>query len=240
LRQAILDGALAPGTKLVERKVAAMLGVSTVAVREAFVRLNEEGLIDRIPRRGAFVATVTPEFVLDVSRVRLVLEQLAVELALQNWNGSYQARGQKIVDEMSETESTARLWELDEAFHAVFAEAAGSETLQLVLANLRGRIAQHLRRAWRNDGPEARGPTVEAHQVWLDAVGEGDVQLARRLVHEHITSSADDLVSTLMSDHQAEHEMVPGRDEAPVPESHGKPRLRPHGAKGRGAPRGRP
>lgn len=204
LREAILDGSLAPGTKLVERRLAAELGVSTISIREAFARLAEEGLVDRIPRRGAFVASVTPDFIRDLSRVRIVLEQLAVELAIARWNDDFHQRAQAIIHEMRRSISrkphARRLWELDEEFHALFCEASGSETLQIVLADLHGRIARHLRKAWSQLPPEELGPTVQVHQEWLDAVTARDVALAQRLAEEHIAHSSEDAIARLATE----------------------------------------
>ncbi len=204
LREAIVDGSLSQGTKLVERRVAAQLGVSTISVREAFARLAEDGLIERVPRRGAFVASVTPDFIRDLSRVRIVLEQLAVELAIDNWNDGFRERAQRIVDEMlrlaREQGGEKRLWELDEEFHALFTEAAGSETLKLVLVDLRGRIARHLRKAWSQLTPQELEPTVQIHQDWLDAVNDRDLDRARRLAEEHIAASSENAIARLAAE----------------------------------------
>ncbi len=212
LREAILDGSLAPGTKLVERRIAVELGVSTISVREAFARLADEGVIERVPRRGAFVASVTPEFIRDLSRVRIALEQLAVELAIARWNKAFHVRAQEIIDEMRRSigrkPKARRLWQLDEEFHVLFCEAAGSETLQIVLVDLRGRIARHLRTAWSQLAPEELGPTVQIHQEWLDAVAARDVALARRLAEQHIARSSEDAIARLAAETAEKREEV--------------------------------
>src|ERR687886_2420989 len=77
VRKEITGGTYAPGAHLVEREIAEALGVSSIPVREAFSRLVEEGLVVRMPRRGAFVAPLTVDAVRDLTRVRIALEQLA-------------------------------------------------------------------------------------------------------------------------------------------------------------------
>jgi DNA-binding GntR family transcriptional regulator len=201
LREGILDGVWSPGEKLVERTISSTLGASTIAVREAFVRLAEEGLVERVPRRGAFVARVTPEFVRDLSRVRIVLEQLAVELAIEHWNGDFERRGQKIVEEMTRAAygppPARRFWELDEEFHRLFLEAARSETLATVVANLRGRVARYMRQASMQLRPDELPETLRSHQDWLDAVAAHDLERARTIVHDHISAGCEDLIAGL-------------------------------------------
>ena len=75
LRDLIRDGAYAPGARLVERSIARELGTSHIPVREALARLAEEGLVVRLPRRGARVAELSPRMLEEISSVRVVLEQ---------------------------------------------------------------------------------------------------------------------------------------------------------------------
>ena len=74
LRDLIRDGAYAPGERLVERSIARELGTSHIPVREALARLAEEGLVVRLPRRGARVAELSPRMLEEISSVRVVLD----------------------------------------------------------------------------------------------------------------------------------------------------------------------
>ena len=84
LRQAILKGELKPGERLMEIQLANRLGVSRTPVREAIRKLELEGLVLMIPRKGAVVAEITIKDLEDVLEVRGVLEILAVQNACQN------------------------------------------------------------------------------------------------------------------------------------------------------------
>ena len=83
LRQAILKGELKPGERLMEMQLANQLGVSRTPIREAIRKLELEGLVLMIPRRGAVVAKITEKDLRDVLEVRTSLEKLAIELACQ-------------------------------------------------------------------------------------------------------------------------------------------------------------
>mgnify|MGYP000833483630 CR=1 FL=1 len=84
LRQAILKGELKPGERLMEIQLAQKLGVSRTPIREAIRKLELEGLVIMIPRKGAEVAHITEKDMRDVLEVRCTLEELAVALACKN------------------------------------------------------------------------------------------------------------------------------------------------------------
>ena len=81
LRQAILTGELQPGERLMEIALANKLGVSRTPIREAIRKLELEGLVTMIPRRGAEVAQITEKSMNDVLEVRRAMDALCVELA---------------------------------------------------------------------------------------------------------------------------------------------------------------
>ena len=83
LRQAILRGELKPGERLMEIQLANKLGVSRTPIREAIRKLELEGLVLMIPRKGAEVAQITEKNMQDVLEVRKALEELSVQLACE-------------------------------------------------------------------------------------------------------------------------------------------------------------
>jgi DNA-binding GntR family transcriptional regulator len=101
LRDHIVSGRIPPGTKLVEREVAAQLGVSRAPVREALTELEKEGLI--VSRSGGrYVIKLTQEDVRELYQVRFVLEKLAVELAVRNNTPDNCARLDRALEAMRE------------------------------------------------------------------------------------------------------------------------------------------
>src|ERR1700754_17542 len=85
LRETIQSGEYAPGERLVERRLAGELNVSHIPVRQALAPLTEEGLVERLPRRGARVAVIGLKELEELSSLRVVLEQFVVERVMQRW-----------------------------------------------------------------------------------------------------------------------------------------------------------
>ena len=81
LRKAILKGELTPGERLMEKQLAEKMGVSRTPIREAIRKLELEGLVIMVPRKGAEVAMITEQDITDVLEVRAALESLAVKMA---------------------------------------------------------------------------------------------------------------------------------------------------------------
>ncbi len=100
LREAIFSGDLAPGERLVERKLAERLGTSHIPVREALTRLTQEGLVERLPHRGARVAALTSRDLEEISSLRTLLEQFAVVRVQDAWDPAKEAKLRKTVQQM--------------------------------------------------------------------------------------------------------------------------------------------
>ena len=146
LRQGILRGLLPPGLRLMEIQLAKQLGVSRTPVREAIRKLELEGLVVTIPRKGAEVAEITPKDLHDVLEVRCALEALAVELACQaitdeelNELGLYLEKFKTLVP----TGDINALAECDVAFHDVIINSTGNNRLIQMLNNLREQMYRY-------------------------------------------------------------------------------------------------
>ena len=122
LRKAILKGELKPGERLMEIALAERLGVSRTPVREAMRKLELEGLVVMIPRRGAQVANITEKDLNDVLEVRIALENLSIENACMRmteeqleelWNAA------KNFEATMAEGNLVKLAEADVAFHEV-------------------------------------------------------------------------------------------------------------------------
>lgn len=203
VRAAIVDRTYTPGQHLVERQIAAQLGVSSIAIREAFARLADEGLVVRVPRRGTFVASLSPAELRDLTRVRVNLEQLVVEFASANWSPQAHAEIQGILDDMlaaARQGDHEQVFVHDNRFHEAFWRIAASPTLLDINANLRGRLAAFLREATRSLVDHDRLEwSVSIHQSWLDAVAAGDVDRAKAEVDRQIWDACERIIASLES-----------------------------------------
>src|SRR5699024_8835087 len=133
LRRAILRGELKPGERLMEIQLAERLGVSRTPIREAIRKLELEGLVLMIPRKGAEVAKISARSLRDVLEVRRALEELAIELACQRMSEEEVGKLQKAQEDFKKAiaEGDAmKIAETDEHFHDVIYE--GTQNAKLI------------------------------------------------------------------------------------------------------------
>ena len=143
LRQAILKGELAPGERLMEIRLANMLGVSRTPIREAIRKLELEGLVNMIPRRGAEVAGISEKSLRDVLEVRRSLEELAMDLAVQRMNEEQMKLLEDAQAEFVEalgTNDLILIAQADENFHDMIYGGTGKDKLNLMLNKRRDPI----------------------------------------------------------------------------------------------------
>ena len=194
IRAAIRSGDHQPGERLVERRIAARLGISHIPVREALARLEEEGLIVRLPRRGARVAELSPRMLQEISSLRVVLEQFVVARVQRDWSSS-SAHGQlqEIVDNMVTAASNGdvnAVHELDQRFHETLWELADHRILLDVAAQLRGRTNHFFRAAAASLGRDELRRHAESHRLLVDVIASGDRPAAELAMKVHIETGA--------------------------------------------------
>ncbi|MCP2251141.1 GntR family transcriptional regulator [Lentzea aerocolonigenes] len=133
LRAAILDGTVPPGGQLREAHIAADLGISRSPLREALTKLEEEGLIVKIPYRGAFVAEVSARDVAEIDAIRLLVEPYAAELSAEALRGSERSRLLQTVEDLHQAlakNDIAASVDAHLGFHRLFYDLSGSGALQ--------------------------------------------------------------------------------------------------------------
>ena len=191
LRAAIQSGELAPGERLVERKLAERLGVSHIPVREALTRLAQEHLVVREPRRGARVAELTAQDLEEISSLRIVLEQFMALRVQERWNESSAARLQGIIDAMAAAApgDMDEVLRQDRAFHEELAALAEHRFLTELSTQIRGRIAGFLHAANAALDPSQQEEHVRSHQLIVDAIASGDPDRAREVIAAHVAAA---------------------------------------------------
>jgi DNA-binding GntR family transcriptional regulator len=140
LTEAILDGALAPGTQLLEMELQQQLGVSRSPLREAFRDLEKKGLVVLLPRRGAFVKEISRRDVQENFPVRGNLEGLAARLAYGKLSQQGLAKMREALEGMKRagrTKDREAYRQNHKDFHDVFIEASDNRLLIDILQNLR-------------------------------------------------------------------------------------------------------
>ena len=146
LRQAILKGELEPGERLMEIQLADRLGVSRTPIREAIRKLELEGLVLMIPRKGAEVAKISEKSLRDVLEVRRSLEELAIELACQRMTESdikELEEAQEAFREAIHSADAMTIAETDEHYHDIIYNGTGNNRLVQILNNLREQMYRY-------------------------------------------------------------------------------------------------
>ncbi|MFF7702832.1 GntR family transcriptional regulator [Streptomyces lydicus] len=139
LREQIVSGAFAPGSRMIEPQLATRLGVSRGPVREALQRLVQEGLLTNIPNRGVFVVELDAVDIRDIYTVRRAIEREAATQLHRSRSRAHLDRLTAVVDEMrtSASQGDSRLVaEQDLAFHSALVDAAESPRLSRMFTTL--------------------------------------------------------------------------------------------------------
>lgn len=197
LRAAIWSGVYAPGDRLVERRLAHEFGISHIPLREALARLTEEGLVERPPRRGARVASLTPRMLEEVSSLRVVLEQFVVRRLKDRFTPEAHGELQVIVDRMVEAAGQPDLvlmHELDQQFHQRLWELTDHALLVELAAQMRSRTSHFYRAAAASLGPDEVRRHADSHQQLLDVIASGDRRAAERAMKQHVEQAAQRIV----------------------------------------------
>ena len=140
LREAILKGDLAPGERLMEIKLANQLGVSRTPIREAIRKLELEGLVVMVPRKGAEVAKITEQDLRDVLEVRASLEELAISLACERITDEKIAELKDALEQFRTVikgKDVTKIAQMDVAFHDVIFEATQNARLVQMVNNIK-------------------------------------------------------------------------------------------------------
>lgn len=187
LRQAILRGELEPGERLMEIHLAQRLGVSRTPIREAIRKLELEGLVVMIPRRGAVVASITEKDMKDVLEVRRTLEMLAVEVACDRISPEELQKlreASEMFQATCDSGDLIRLAQADVAFHEVIYNATGNQRLVTTLNNLREQMYRYRMEQLKDTSSYER--LREEHIRIYNGIRTKDKEMACRAIREHI------------------------------------------------------
>jgi DNA-binding GntR family transcriptional regulator len=188
IRAAIVDGRYPPGERLLEDQLAHELDVSRNPVREALQGLASEGFVVIEPRRGARVASISPERAAELFQVREVLEGLAARLAAERRTPQQLAELEAIVEEglgRAQAGGLRDLPELNNRFHVAVLEAAGNAMLSDVL----GRLAPVITWVYARRIAERSSHSWREHVRIVEAIAAGDADLAYQRACHHIASA---------------------------------------------------
>ena len=201
LRQAILTGELKPGERLMEIHLADRLGGSRTPIREAIRKLELEGLVVMIPRKGAQVAKITEKNLKDVLEVRRALDTLAVRLACKRMDDTYKKQLREACDEFAKVvkcSNTKDITEADVRFHDIINQSTGNDRLIQLVNNLAEQMYRYRLEYIKDAAYHNR--LIDEHEEIYNAILERDEERAATAVVVHIDNQEASILEHLNLD----------------------------------------
>ncbi len=201
LRRAILIGELKPGERLMEIHLADRLGVSRTPIREAIHKLEREGLVTIVPRRGAEVAQITEKSMNDVLEVRRALDALCAELACDRITEEGLAALQNACGEFErcvKTGDSKKIAQADVALHDIIVQATGNQRLIQLVNNLSEQMYRY-RFEYIKDSSQHK-TLVEEHRIIYQSIVRKDKETAAAAAKTHIDNQEKAIIRQIRLD----------------------------------------
>ncbi|WP_205623622.1 GntR family transcriptional regulator [Desulfogranum japonicum] len=192
IRNQIIHGYFAPGMRISEAEVSRTLKISRQPVREAFIKLRDEGLVEVRPQRGTYVTKISIEAVNDARFIREAVEADIIKLLVKNRSHEMvdilraQIKQQRLLQEKQLEE----FLQLDELFHRTLSELAGKGNVWKFIAGTKAHF-DRVRYLASNHKPIQ--PLVDQHESIVEAIAERDTTLARKAIRSHLQVVLQDL-----------------------------------------------
>ncbi len=207
IRNAIINGDLKPGQRLMEVQLAQEMGVSRTPVRESIRKLELEGLVKMVARKGAYVTPLTIEDLEESMAVRRVLEGLAAELAAQNVTPegveALKKANQEFIDGLMEDDAQ-KVIQGDIHFHTALYRLSGNQKLYHITNQLREQM-QRIRVEYVHRIDE-KDHLIGQHEAIIEMVEKGRGEEAFKVAEEHIKLAERDMVDLLSQDCEEDEE----------------------------------
>jgi DNA-binding GntR family transcriptional regulator len=201
LRQQILLGEIEPGERLMQNQVAENLRASRTPVREAFRRLEQDGLVERVPQGGVRVTRLDMEAIQEVFGIRNVLEAYAVELACGRITAEEIGSLKRLVIQAGELLSSGelgretkikRLFELNTQFHDTIYRSSGNSYLMGMINSLRFIVGRLRFLGLRADSTWSRA--WDEHAQLIERLEKRDKESAACLLKTHLVNAVSDVL----------------------------------------------
>ncbi|MEW6660944.1 MAG: GntR family transcriptional regulator [Bacillota bacterium] len=188
LRNAILNGEIRPGERLLQDDLAKRFGISRMPIRDALRLLEADKLVVSVPNKGFMVSDFGEEELNDTFFVRSILEREAVLLAVPNITEEAVKALECLVQEMDqclEERDLGKLTRLNKEFHSVIYRGVPSQCLLGIIRNLWDNFPRYAMLSTL----ELAEKSQEAHRAILEAIKKGDSVKASRVMENHILAA---------------------------------------------------
>jgi len=191
IKMAILKGELPLGQRLIEKELVREIGTSRTPIREAIIKLEQEGLVERSNGKGSyFVSSFGKQHIEDLFGVREVLETFCISLAMDRINEDEIKQLDQVIQEEELPYNKVDVFamiELDTKFHEILYRASGNYKLYEILSNLRDHLYRYRAMSFRLR--ERRQIALSNHKKLLSAIKKKDSKLAKKLILDTISRS---------------------------------------------------
>lgn len=189
LRRAILTGDVAPGQRLVEEELAGRLHVTRASLRAALIDLTADGLVERVPNKGARVRAVSPEEAVAITECRMVLEALCAAKAASRATDKQIAGLRELGDRLRRCVTDGdplKYSEANQELHRAVRLISGQAVAVTLLDRLNAQLVRHqFQLALRTGRP---GQSLGEHLAIIDAIARHDPDAADKATRQHLTS----------------------------------------------------
>lgn len=192
LRTAILANSIPAGSRLLEAEVAQRMGVSRAPVREAIRHLEQEGLVEFFPHRGAVVVGLPEREIDAIYELRAIIEGRATADVTGNVTPEQLAQLESLIDEMRDvlpSRDVEAIAEIDLRFHGLIVEWSGLTLLRHIWASLDGLVRVRSYQALDRPGKAARyflSNAAGSHVELIEALKSGDPRAAAKAARDHV------------------------------------------------------
>lgn len=189
LREQILNGAYAPGTRVRQEELAERFGTSRIPVREALKDLEGEGLITLVPNSGAWIAKADPKECDEIYKIRERIEALALYESTLRMSAEKVAELTSLVEQMEKSSTLEQFLLLDREFHRRSYMSANMPLLLSMIERFWNTTQQYRRAYMSSVGQEGSWVIHYEHRLILDAIQRRDADEAANMLRSHVRRS---------------------------------------------------
>ena len=194
LQEFILSGEYIPGQRIREEELIEKYGVSRTPIREAFVSLEQEGLIEIKPHRGVFVSTFSPHEIIEILRIEGVMEGLAASLAAINITNqqieAIESDAKKAEERLIKQFRPEKFYQYDRDFHRSLVKGSGSPILIRMLEKQLAQI--YLCRYYTITAPERFEHSIKEHHRIIDCIKQRNADDSEKAARKHMEGVIED------------------------------------------------
>lgn len=190
LRKAILEGKIQPEERIVEKEYAEKLNISRTPIREALRKLEIEGFVEYIPRKGVIVKGFSLKDIMEIYEIRKSLESLAAKHAIKNIDEENIKELKNIIQKMDEAERNGnvdQVYEVCNLYHQVILDISQMPRLKAMVSTLQDYLERFRKVTMAKE--IRRMEAIKEHKEILQAIIEKDEQKAEAIVSKHIEGS---------------------------------------------------